>query len=96
MRGTGPGADHGAGTIFVGVHEPALRRLKDPHNKTPRLRCNERAAGFPETGTHPIPRPHGLEHEIARAVVLAMLRTDTMMVLRMSGGNCPETTRNST
>ena len=83
MRGTGPGADHGAGTIFVDVHEPALRRLTGPHNMMPRLRCNERAVEFRETGTHPIPRPHGLEHEIGRAAVLARLRTDTMMVLRM-------------
>ena len=84
MRGTGPGAGRGANTIFVGVHELALRKLKGPHNTTLALRCSERAEGFPETGTHLIPRPHGLEREIARADVLTRLRTDTMMVWGMS------------
>ena len=96
MRGTGPGAGRGANTIFVGVHEFALRKLKGPHNTTPALRCSERAEGFAETGTHLIPRPHGLEREIARADVLTGLRTDTMMVRGMSRGSSPEMTRSST
>ena len=70
-----------ASTIFVGVHELALRRPRSPHNTT--LRCSERAGGFQETGTHLIPLPHGLVHVIARADVFSRLRIGTMKVLGM-------------
>ena len=96
MRGTGPGGVRDANTIFVGVHELALRRPRSPHNTTPALRCSERAGGFRKTGTHLILLPHGREREIARADVLARLRIDTRMVLGMSRSSSPETTRSST